>query len=200
MFPTPMGYISIPDAVDRVLRALHGEPEEIPWIDGDEPNKTTLDEAVLARGRRQSTGAQEWLLAELVAGRLVAQARDHEIPAEYWTCNGAHTTAHTGCLQPPEVSASDYAEIAYKPCFIERSAFEKRLAKVPGVRSPRGRKPGDGAIDDSASHNEMEHLINTGEAKSPWDAAGKVAPHAKGGGDDASRKRRLWRKWQKLHG
>ena len=132
MFPTPKGYISIPDAVDRVSRALHGEPETIPWREEDSDGVVQLDPAVLRSGREQTMEAQEWLIAELSAGRLVAQVGDYEVPAEYWTCYGAHTTAHTGCLQPPEMDAGDYAKLAYRPCFIERRVFEKRLSTIGG--------------------------------------------------------------------
>ena len=127
MFPTPKGYISIPDAVDRVSRALHGEPKTIPWRGKDLDEFAELDEAVLENGRKQTMEARDWLTAELSAGRLVAQVGNFELPAEYWTCNGAHTTVHTGCLEPPEINSLDYAKVAYQPCFIERSVFEERL-------------------------------------------------------------------------
>jgi hypothetical protein len=169
MFPTPKGYISIPDAVDRVSRALHGDTKEIPW-QGEE-----LDQDVLHSGRKRTTEAQDWLVAALSAGRLVAEIGNIEVPAEYWTCYGAHTTAHTGLLQPPEISAEDYAEIAYQPCFIERSAFEKQLSKIHGSR---GRKPGDGTIDDSDHLDRMADLLKTGKAKSHNDAARIVAEAA----------------------
>ena len=191
MFPTPKGYISIPDAVDRVLRALHGEPEIIPWRGKD------LDQAVLDSGRAQATEAQEWLIVELSAGRLVAEIGNVEVPTEYWTCNGAHTTAHTGCLEPPEISASDYAELAYRPCFIEREIFEARLSTIGGRQ---GRKPGDGAYDDKASLKKMARLIKTGRAKSVHEAAGIVAPDVAGGGTWESKARRLCDKWKQTHG
>ena len=183
MFPTPKGYIDIPDAVDRVSRALHGEPETIPW------HGKNLDKAVLERGREHTTDAQEWLIAELSAGRLVAEIGNIEVPAEYWTCYGAHTTAHTGCLQPPEISEGDYAEIAYRPCFIERSTFEERLSKIHGSR---GRKPGAGEIDDSASLKKMAELLRKNTAKSMWNAAGMVVL-------GESNQRRVWVKYKKLH-
>ncbi len=190
MFPTPKGYISIPDAVDRVSRAYHGEPETIPW------RGRTLDQAVLESGRAHTTEAQDWLIAELSAGRLVAEIGNIEVPAEYWTCYGAHTTAHTGCLQPPEISAWDYAELAYRPCFIERSVFEKQVSKIHGRR---GRNPGAGEIDDSTSLAKMVDLIRKGKANSPFDAARIVAPEAAGSGSEESKQRRLWRKFKKLH-
>ncbi|MCZ6847416.1 MAG: hypothetical protein O7F75_01060 [Alphaproteobacteria bacterium] len=190
MFPTPKGYISIPDAVDRVSRALHGEPETIPWRGKD------LDQAVLESGRKQTTQAQEWLIAELSAGRLVVEIDNYEVPTEYWTCYGAHTTAHTGCLQPPEISAWKYAKLAYQPCFIERSAFEERLSKIHGSR---GRKPGAGEIDDSAHLDRMADLLRKGTAKSKWNAAGIVAPEAAGSIEVASKQKRLWLKFKKRH-
>ena len=137
-FPTPKGYISIPDAVDRVLRTLHGEPKTVPWSEKDldqeqkaEGFTLALDKAVLDRGRERDTEAQDWLITRLSAGRLVAEVGDVEVPAEYWTCYGAHTTAHTGIFQPPEMSAWVYpelAKLANQPCFIERSAFEEQLS------------------------------------------------------------------------
>lgn len=188
MFPTPKGYIDIPDAVDRVSRALHGEPETIPW------RGKNLDQAVLENGRAHTTEAQEWLIAELSAGRLVAEIGNIEVPAEYWTCYGAHTTAHTGCLQPPEISAWDYAELAYRPCFIARSAFEKQVSKIHGSR---GRKPGAGEIDDSTSLAKMAELLQKKTAKSMWDAARMVAPDAVGRAGEESKQKRIWLKYKK---
>ncbi len=196
MFPTPKGYISIPDAVDRVSRALHGEPKTIPWCEEDSDGFVHLDEAVLRSGREQTMQAQEWLIAELSAGRLVAQVGNYEVPAEYWTCYGAHTTAHTGCLEPPEISAWDYAELAHRPCFIRRSVFEKRLSKIHGGR---GRKPGDGTIDDSAHLDRMAALLKTSEAKSINDAARIVAKDVAGPASEESKQKRIWLKYKERH-
>ena len=190
MFPTAKGDISIPDAVDRVSRALHGEPKTIPWRGKD------LDETVLRDGREQTTEAQEWLIAELSAGRLVVEINNIEVPTEYWTCYGAHTTMHTGCLQPPEISVGDYAKLAYQPCFIKRSVFEKRLSKIHGGR---GRKPGDGEINDSAHLDRMDELLDKGKAKSINDAAGIVAHDIAGRAGGESIQKRLWRKYKKRH-
>ena len=194
MFPTPKGYIDIPDAVDRVTRALHGEPKTIPWRGEDLDEFAELDEAVLRSGTEQTMEAQEWLVAELSAGRLVAQVGNYELAAEYWTCYGAYTTVHTGCLQPPEISAWDYAKLAYRPCFIERRVFEEQLSKIHGGR---GRKPGDGEIDDSAHLDRMADLLRKGTAKSMWNAAGIVAPDAAGSIEEASKQKRLWLKFKK---
>jgi hypothetical protein len=194
MFPTPKGYISIPDAVDRVLRARHGEPKTIPW------RGKSLDPDVLESGRKQTTEAQEWLVAELSAGRLVAEINNIEVPAEYWTSYGARTTAHTGCLQPPEISGQDYAKIAYQPCFIERSAFEKQLSTIGGRHGRRGRKPGDGTRDDSANLERMASLINSGEATSVNHAAKIVAQDISGFALMESVQKRLSRKWAKERG
>jgi hypothetical protein len=58
------------------------------------------------------------------------------------------------------------------------STFEKR------TRRP-GRKPGDGAFNDDALLEEMHSLILEGKAKSPADAARKVADHAQGQSQEA---------------
>ena len=189
MYPTPKGYINIPVAVTLLTRARHGKPETIPWR-GKE-----LDQAVLTRARKRATEAQEWLIAELSAGRLVVEIDDLEMPAEYWTCNEARTTVHTGRLQPPETSIPEYTELAHRPCFIERNAFKKRLSTIGGRP---GRKPGGGAIDDLASLEEMARLIDTGEANGGHDAARIIAPGAGGTGTEESKQKRLWRKWQAL--
>ncbi len=194
MFPTPKGYISIPDAVDRVSQALHGEPETIPWCEEDSDGVVQLDKAVLRSGREQTMEAREWLISEFSAGRLVVQVGNYELPAEYWTCYGAHTTVSTGCLQPPEINARDYAKLAYQPCFIERSAFEKRLLKIGG--RGRGRKPGDGTINDSAHLDRMAALLKTREAKSVNDAARIVAKDVAGPATEESKKTRLSRHWK----
>ena len=189
MYPTPKGYINIPVAVTLLTRARHGKPETIPWR-GKE-----LDQAVLTRSRKQATEAREWLIGELSAGRLVVEVDDLVLPAEYWTCNEARTTVHTGHLQPPEI-AGDYAKLSYQLCIIERSAFEAQLSTIGGRP---GRKSGDGAIDDSANLEEMARLIDIGEAKGAHDAARIVAPDAGGHGEVESKRKRLWRKWQDSH-
>ena len=170
MFPTPKGYISIPDAVDRVSRALHGEPKTIPWRGKD------LDETVLRDGREQTTGAQEWLIAELSAGRLVVEINNIEVPTEYWTCYGAHTTAHTGCLQPPEIGAWDYAKLAYQPCFIERSAFEERLFQQFDTARPKGKGGNRRTYNDDAIVEKARAIRESSGAESKM-AAAREAMH-----------------------
>ena len=145
-----------------------------------------------------------------------------EVPAEYWTCYGAHTTAHTGCLQPPEISAWDYAKLAYQPCFIERSAFEERLFQQfdtappkgkggnwrtyateaiaePSAARPnrRGRKKGVGGYDskDMPLIEEMNRLIKSGEATSQWAAALMVVDDAPGTQNVVNKAKRLAEKY-----
>jgi hypothetical protein len=122
-----------------------------------------------------------------------------EVPTEYWTCNGARTTAHTGCLQPPEITG-DYAELAYRPCFIERGAFEKRLSKIGGRGGQRGRKPGDGKMPDAPNLDQMASLIDSGEATSVNQAAGIVARKIGGHATLKSVQRRLARRFKKERG
>ena len=176
MFPTPKGYISLPDAVDRVSRALHGEPKTIPWCEEDADGAVRLDEAVVRSGREQTVEAIEWMIAELSADRLAAQVGNYELPAGYWTGYGAYTTAHTGCLEPPEMDAGDYAKIAYQPCFIERGAFEERLFQQFNTARPKGKGGNRRTFNDNAIVKKARAIWESSGAESKM-AAAREAMH-----------------------
>ena len=74
---------------------------------------------------------------------------------------------------------------------------EGKLVKKP--RGRRGRRKGSGEIDDNAPIAEMLRLLASGEAKTVWDAAGKVPGSAPGQSLDATR-RRIYRKFRDLYG
>jgi hypothetical protein len=78
-----------------------------------------------------------------------------------------------------------------------QATAEGKLVKKP--RGRRGRRKGSGEIDDTAPIGEMLRLLASGEAKTVWEAAGKVAGSAPGQSLDATR-RRIYRKFCDLYG
>ena len=76
--------------------------------------------------------------------------------------------------------------------------FDPVLPKAPGGkrRTPRGRKKGDGTIDDTEVLAKMARLIESGEAKSVLDAATQVVEYARGSGREQSTIDRLRRKFK----
>lgn len=60
----------------------------------------------------------------------------------------------------------------------EQPTAEEEL--VPKSRGHGGRRKGSGEIDDTAPKAEMIRLLASGEAKTAWEAAGKVAGSAPG--------------------
>jgi hypothetical protein len=105
-----------------------------------------------------------------------------QIPQSFWS-DRAHPTAG--------VLIKDNTIL-----MIENSVFQKWLLRIQGKPLKRGRQKGDGAIDDTLLLKEMQRLINIGEANSANDAARIVAPQAKGGGTDDTKRERLARKFR----
>jgi hypothetical protein len=79
----------------------------------------------------------------------------------------------------------------------EQATAEGQLVKKSQGRG--GRRKGSGTIDDTAPIAEMLRLLALGEAKTVWDAAGKVAGSAPGQSFEAAR-RRISRKFRDQNG
>jgi hypothetical protein len=92
---------------------------------------------------------------------------------------------------------------AYRPVFFWRDDFDRWFAKVFGAREGgrRGRRPGSGSYErrDEPLLKEMRKLIEDGNAKSPHEAACKVAGSAKGAGTVESRVTRLAKRYGKMY-
>ncbi len=61
-----------------------------------------------------------------------------------------------------------------------------------------GRPVGSGKIDDTPLLIQMKEMLASGDAKSPNDAATKLAPQAKGAGTEESKKKRLVKNYREL--
>jgi len=118
----------------------------------------------------------------------------------------------------PEVNDLDYEAISVSRKDLEkwpfaseqewteiRSGDEEPTAGVQGVEAaaskPRGRPAGSGTseIADRPLFAEMHHLIGSGSAKSPNDAARQVAHKAQGQGTPESKQDRLARGYRRLY-
>ena len=111
----PAGYITLRTAVDRILRATHGdewgrqeitlEKNEITVPGAIDENDQLIkrrpyDREAVALVRQQVRNAEEIARTVLVAGELVAEMQDGPpIPQDYWKSAGAGITLNTGNLQ-----------------------------------------------------------------------------------------------------
>lgn len=75
-----------------------------------------------------------------------------------------------------------------------------RISDTDNPPKKRGRKPGAGAYDDTASLSEMKKLCSSGEAKSPHQAANMIAGRVQGAGTIESKVSRLLSKYNKKYG
>ena len=132
MHPTPKGYIDLPDAVVAITSALN--------VPTEEAGVTKPDPEVFDRGRVQASKARDWLRSELLNGNLVAEHDGLMVQAEYWSDGAARTTLNTGRFQMPEIDTGKYTPFANHPCFIEREAFEQRIAIKTSEPSGSGKK------------------------------------------------------------
>ena len=82
---------------------------------------------------------------------------------------------------------------------VPESEVEDWLNKECGLAKQRGRKRGDGKINDDALIDEMYNLILSGRAKSPWDATLSVVDRAAGAGTDQSIRQRLLQNYKEKY-
>ncbi len=124
---------------------------------------------------------------------------------DYWIPDAVRNARQNEYLwqEMADLSWEDYDE-AYRRRRIEQvvilgSAFKRWKDRYwTGRRERPGRKEGSGsyAHDDAPLLDKMSKLIANGDAKSPWNAATKVADEARGTGVPESTVRRLYRKYQ----
>ncbi len=109
----PAGYLSIRDAVDRILRTTHGDDwgeQEVKFetdaIDGsmvlDDHSLSKgqpLDRQAVAKVRQQVSDAEVSLLSAFLTGDLGANIENGPpVPQSYWKSPSARTTVSTGIL------------------------------------------------------------------------------------------------------
>ena len=150
----PAGYITIPTAVDRILRARHGEDwgsRELALEDGSVDdikicdiggNIVTAqhyDRQAIALARQQTRAAGEELRLALSAGTLAAVVDEGpEVPREYWQTGGADVTTHTGILELG--AAAQPEDLKWQHCRVllkEDSLVAWLVPEAPEVRDPQ---------------------------------------------------------------
>ena len=109
----PAGYLSIRDAVDRILRTTHGDDwgeQEVKFetdaidgsmvLDDDSLSKgQPLDRQAVAKVRQQVSDAEVSLFSAFLTGDLGANIENGPpVPKSYWKSPSARTTVSTGIL------------------------------------------------------------------------------------------------------
>ena len=150
----PAGYITIPTAVDRILRARHGEDWgsrelalenesldgiKVRDIDGNILTGQPYDREAVALARQQTRAAEEELLLALSAGKLDAEVDNGPmVPRKYWQTSGAGVTIHTGS---PELGAAAQPEdLKWQHCrvLLRADSFGAWLfPEAPEAREPQ---------------------------------------------------------------
>lgn len=154
-----------------------------------------------------ASGGVSTVAAEMIRawrGTPVLREKDWVIPADVWA--GVDAADSRNDIQagdfyaqagPVELQLSavafDTTELAAglrrAEALISPAVSDAKPQDAPtdGAVGRPGRKPGKGgfAASDAPLVEEMKALVDTGEATSPWDAAGKIAGRAKGSQDNA---------------
>ncbi len=206
MISAPEGYIDLRSAIDRYVKEVLGgwKPDSYVKVRlkkadarpvGVRAGKT-VEQLDGRAGREQHNTAAEWLRDELAAERLMAVVETtmgrRTLPALFWKAGPWKGTLHTGHVAPVH-DAHGLPGMIGQPVLIKRDAFEARLSAItdkPAGKRRRGRKPGDGELDDTLAVAEARRLYKTGKARSKSEAA-RMATHlaARGASADANQDR-----------
>lgn len=201
MIPTPKGYIDLLTAREAYVKAALGGLKPARRRKMTTPAGNGYELLDVKAARAQVSRSIDWLLGELGAGRVTAEAGGKVLPAEYWRQPVARTTAHIGYFEPPDRADPSWRGMTLEPCYIERRAFDACLSAAVGSKTStarRGRKPGDGARDDTRAFEEMYRLLSGPTPPSLRGAAKSAAPLADRGNSEPStvdRLRKNYKPW-----
>ncbi len=145
----PAGYITICDAVDRILRATHGadwgaqeiglesEKVSIPGTRdavGQSIEGQPYDRMAIATARKQKKKAEGQLLSALSFGELVAEIEDGPpVPKEYWQTYGARTTVITSILELGDGAKPEDVRWQHRRVLFEIEQFDVWLTGAPAA-------------------------------------------------------------------
>jgi hypothetical protein len=172
----PAGYITIREAVDRILRKSHGDnwgKQEIE-LEADEityPSAGADDDSLpinigrphdrkkVAAGKQQTRDAEGVLLTALVEEKLVAEIDDGPpVPRQYWQLSGAKTTLSTGHLQLGPAAKPEDLKWQHYRVLLKTENFDAWLNGIIGsTTETRGRKRN--VANDALVQNKIESVL-----------------------------------------
>jgi hypothetical protein len=224
--PIPMKAIRLTGAFQRVFEALLAKPAIIDTLeDYDLEWKEDLEK--INQRFKPEAAANAFFRAHLIYdGNLHAYVRDPETTEILQLDSRGWQPLSRGPHRPFKEKRSAYLPMttgidadyvidpydehfpgpegtfirgAFRPVFLWRDEFERWFQKTFGTIKRRGRTRGSGswANADEPLLEEMCELIENGSAKSPEDAAKKVADRAAGGGSWESKFTRLAKRYRK---
>jgi len=198
----PEGYIGLVAAIDHYVRTALGgwEPDsyvKVRFNKAEAHQMGVRTGKVVERldgraGREQHRIAAEWLRKEFASEELITVIETtggrRTLPASFWRAGPWRDTLHTGLVGHVE-HVCEWQPLVGRPVFIERGSFEARLSAItdkPAGKRRRGRKPGDGVLNDEAAVAEGIRLLEQKPAKSLSEAARTVVRRAdRGASPDA---------------
>ena len=153
----PAGFITFNTAIDRILRATHGdgwnkreirlEEEEITIQGAVDENGQPMkgrpfDRMIVAEGQHQIREAEEALLTTLLEAKLSAEVEDGSlVPQEYWNTSGAITTLRSGILNLGDGAKPEDMKWQNHRVLLKKEKFDAWLDCTPRVGAEtRGRK------------------------------------------------------------
>lgn len=172
----PTGYITIRDAIDRILRTTHGEDwgqQEIELEDEDiavpgtdvgngKPLYTRpYNRTVVAEAKQQVTKAEEKLLYEFQNGNLIPEIEEGPpVPLHYWETSGSNTTIKTGLLQLGEGAKPEDLKWQNRRLLLKVEKLEKWLTGTSVSDEDKKRKPRKHNADqDFKLRNKIETVL-----------------------------------------
>lgn len=170
----PAGYITVREAVHRILRKTHGEDwgkKEIE-LEGDEiviPGAfdeagqpamgRPLDREAVKTGRLQVRDAESHLRSALSSAELIGVVEDGPpVPREYWDSPGATTTMHVGILVLGAGAQPEDRQWQDRRVLVETQEFESWLTGNSIVQAHRGQRRHD-VEDDARLRNKIDTVL-----------------------------------------
>ena len=203
--PIPMKAIRLSEAFEQVQDALRAKPKVLQTLDPSLLDYLIKNREQEERRDTWKFASRRSLIAlhrvkeavvlfrsSLMTRELIAYVRDPEdgaileLDSMEWSSVGGRLLL----LEPPYAFEEDFLEYtpfsgnpntfvrgAYRPIFLWRKEFELWLRKTFGQQRAGGRKPGSGSYlaQDMPYLKKMHEMRRANEAKSDYEAAGKVA-------------------------
>lgn len=184
----PADYITVREAVHRILRKTHGEDwgqKEIELEDDEivvpgafdeagQPAKgQPLDREAVATARKQMRDAESRLLSALSSGELIGVVEDGPpVPREYWDSSGAATTMHAGILDLGVGAQPEDRQWQHRRVLVKTQEFESWLIGNSATQIHR-RQRIRGVEDDLKLRNRIETVLAVAKRLDPGKTLGR---------------------------